>query len=422
MARHYLPCLPFWVTLGVLVACDPQGGDGPPDAGDPGTDWTPAGEIAECPHTFRPWTAVATEPVDQGERWIVTQVALGAETDISIVGPETQIPEFHDCQRLVGANGAYGTLAAVFGSTSLDSLNIVDRLGLTVADTTLAQAVAIIYSYDSTYTPLHLEREFNCLYMSGPVVYVRPIGADESECALGGQVARSEFADSLELRVLGDGDTDSFPPVARWDWDADSGYHTIGLGCGGYWCEIGPWNFSTSPVLQGTNLPSVDAKGWYDQQTLAVVRPWGLDPGPATGTIVPVPRLDTLSEGHFDAVARGESNPWTEVAAISLQNDDGTYTAKLGLVVTAADDYANAIFLCKGRASACGVPGGVGETDGDDHWWARIRNSSHDRYFSVIRRPHTGIEVPGTTRWRWQADDETIWIRCGLGCCEVQED
>jgi hypothetical protein len=41
--------------------------------------------------------------------------------------------------------------------------------------------------------------------------------------------------------------------------------------------------------------------------------------------------------------------------------------------------------------------------------------------FAAQRHPHPGFPIPGTLRWRWLADDETIWVRCDDGCCQVQQ-
>jgi hypothetical protein len=33
-----------------------------------------------------------------------------------------------------------------------------------------------------------------------------------------------------------------------------------------------------------------------------------------------------------------------------------------------------------------------------------------------------GIATPGTTRWRWMANDEGGWFRCLYGCCELTDE
>jgi hypothetical protein len=41
-------------------------------------------------------------------------------------------------------------------------------------------------------------------------------------------------------------------------------------------------------------------------------------------------------------------------------------------------------------------------------------------YRCVTRRTHAGVDPPAAVRWRWKMDDETLWERCGTGCCEVE--
>jgi len=59
-------------------------------------------------------------------------------------------------------------------------------------------------------------------------------------------------------------------------------------------------------------------------------------------------------------------------------------------------------------------------------WYAKVERRGVRRpvYRRVIRRTHTEIAdlLVGTVRWRWQADDETIWAFCPEGCCEILQD
>ena len=41
------------------------------------------------------------------------------------------------------------------------------------------------------------------------------------------------------------------------------------------------------------------------------------------------------------------------------------------------------------------------------------------KYFCVAKREHPAMVIPGIVRWRWKVKDETIWVSCQRGCCEV---
>jgi hypothetical protein len=58
-------------------------------------------------------------------------------------------------------------------------------------------------------------------------------------------------------------------------------------------------------------------------------------------------------------------------------------------------------------------------------WYARIKSASGAslKYFCVKYRPLPGnVQPPGVVRWRWKIKDETIWVSCPNGCCEVDPD
>ena len=59
-------------------------------------------------------------------------------------------------------------------------------------------------------------------------------------------------------------------------------------------------------------------------------------------------------------------------------------------------------------------------------WFAKIRpaDATKEEVHCVLRRDHSclrakGVTIPGTARWRWVAKDETSWVRCMFGCCQV---
>jgi hypothetical protein len=96
--------------------------------------------------------------------------------------------------------------------------------------------------------------------------------------------------------------------------------------------------------------------------------------------------------------------------------------------------------MCRGGQTACAVPVAdiitpcdervsfSGYAVDEDEWWVRITGldaagAPVAKYKCATRYLFTGetmpSHVPGTVRWRWLANDEGGWMRCGHGCCEV---
>ena len=359
-------------------------------------------------------------------------------TTIPLAGPISNVPEFHDCQELIKDNG-YLSLYAIFASFRLDLLaDSLDTLKYTI--TKRAFPAAEIYSSDThEYGPLAIKPYFNCLYFYRDGSQWRanmvPIGKDEKDC---GKPLVNPATAGTELKVLPvspKSNDDAYPPVARWDWDPAHGEQYIGIKCGVAWCEVGSQQFapasaltagpSFDPITGFTTTTGTDQvyaiKGWYDEQQLAVpAAAGGVQPGAVHGVIIPNPVLGQLNQAtDFHPTS---SKPWVHVATANVT---GPYSSKLHL-----RNGDNKIYLCYGTAIECHVPGPVPTCppSADGKWWAKIESpywlwpfwlSHKATYRCVTQRPHPSVKIPGTVRWRWTVDDETGWIRCTNGCCQV---
>lgn len=233
--------------------------------------------------------------------------------------------------------------------------------------------------------------------------------------------------------------------MARWEWHrrGDGGQY-IGLSCGRQWCAVGPNGFTLSPgwtpkaAASAAEQAVIAVRGWHDEQLLAIPDPAG---GPATvsairGTIFPAPDLNNLTEASFST--------WQTVAYVALSDSHPKYTA-MNLVQTPGAvpgspldlDRLNVIQMCKGPAATCGAAPEAAYTCKypDAHplrWgWARIRRAgtpdapSSYKYYCVARWDHpygmsaSAPAIVPAARWRWLANDETVWTKCSAGCCEV---
>ncbi len=364
----------------------------------------------------------------------------GRIEQLPLVDPITDIPEFHDCQQFIKADGSYDTRYAIFAIAKLDSLEL-----MWTADSALAPqgqrvglTAGVIYSWGGTYANLGIQPEFNCLVMwreqGSWKASMVPIGAS-TQCpdqffgpSWPGETALVVHQSSAGASYSGN----DYPPVARWDWDSTNSVQTISIKCVPSWCDIGPTGFvSPPPQVSSATFPrhdaisgivtlpqvlprTVEVKGWYDVQRLAVSVSGGpLTPSSVIGTLMPHYQLGALNSAA-DFHTKG---PWVPVAYANLT---AHYQSRLEF-----DAGMNRISTCLGdKTTFCAIPPGAtipaSCPTGGVSWWMKIESSSGTRYSCAIQRTHLGLQIAATARWRWDANDETVWFRCTQGCCEVQ--
>ena len=398
--------------------------------------------LPECPTE---WDSVAFSGQHGPEVTIVVP-----DDGFPVARAITDVPEFHDCQRLVMGDGkTYGPLVAVFAAYDLE--RIEKRLSLhsvRPAHDTVALAGALILNLGARYPALGIEERFSCLYLWRRAAQwhakILSVGNDHEKCLQPYQPTEAEVGELRVRRYVlpGVGNPAQYPPVARWDWDDSTKQQYIGLKCGTGWCEIGARTFAPSPPNK-VGLPPGSAavlvrsvKGWYDEQHLAVpaANGSGMVPSGITGTIFPDSSIGDRSENDY-------RNTWLPVAYIALSAHSQPYKDKLNLDAVAADEpleAMNRLEYCLGSLDDCEVPpppppnelSKMCPTDmsSDSLWWARIHpaNGGPAMYRCVTRRGHPelmpdhDIDIPSTVRWRWLAEDETIWKECLEGCCQVE--
>ena len=307
------------------------------------------------------------------------------------------------------------------------------------------------------YPQLFIRAGFNCLYLypaataSGFEARIVPVGHDDTRC-LNELDASSDVGYRLAVarNVYPPG---TVPPVARWDWDKARHQELIGIACGSAWCTIAKPGFVPNAAYSTTAAtPSaavLAVKGWYDEQRLAHPKRGSPAPdvGSVIGTIVPEPDLGKHqgTPDHSDFTGR-----WVLVAKASLNDPSAVYRKKLNLDKSApGSDQSNRVSLCFGTLESCpgvtlavaksckgedytSTPGGVmpsvkpqSKDPTAGRWWSRVESAQgfDTQYYCVVRRGHENVpnlHIPGIVRWRWAIDDETMWIRCLEGCCEVE--
>ncbi len=349
---------------------------------------------------------------------------------LAMPGTLTQIPEFHDCQRLLSANGSeYGPEAGVYADSAVADLLDTAKLLENGSDSLKAVGVATIVS-DGEYNKLWIERGINCLYLytknQKPRAFMMSV-PDGQDCAkrVAVQTANPLFVDEEpETTPFTKAD---FSPAARWDWDnrANNKFQFIGLPCGIAYCLYGhPGAISSFRHDRLGMSPKARRvwrmRPWYDEQILGVIPTGGtnLVPSGVFGTVFPHPDLNDRNDLTYE-----NADPAYLLAAeIKLQATIPQYQSKFGLEATT--DSTNKVYLCKGPSQRC-IPQSetvptcpAGTTD---FWYAKIVSASGSltKYRCVVRHLHPNFPIPGNARWWWDPRDEGIWVRCPQGCCQV---
>lgn len=397
-------------------------------------------QMPECPHD---WT-------DANRRG----ATLGAN---AIAGPLTDVPEFHDCQRLIVSSSPesplrYGPLAAVFVRYKLDS-SYADTAP--ASEQTLEKGLAVgEVLAESSYVPLSIRPGFNCLFLRlkspAPGVVVGANPAFEAWMVYVGQssdaACRAPFATlspygPRQVPVTyvaapsgGSFTADSVPPVARWEWDERNRQQVIIVKCPPRgWCEIhapGAFNGTQPPKLapssSGIQGRVARIKGWYDEQYLAELGAANgpLRPGAVRGTVFPDPDLANYQMTTY------QGTRWLPVARVLLDHESKAYESKLNFGAATVKKQLNEVSLCRGDwKGKCGLDAAPSSTqppcstsaDGST-WYAMVRSTgSAIQYYCVTYRK-IAVDVGtlgGYVRWRWKPKDETLWVWCPLGCCEV---
>ncbi|MEO8878866.1 MAG: hypothetical protein ABI446_00555 [Gemmatimonadaceae bacterium] len=413
--------------------------------------------------------------------WSLFFSNYSGDSVLSLAGRQIDVPEYNDCQRLlVNKSGGldpqytalkFGSVGAIFARAKLDNVyrkelpigNAVGRpfyaaLVHPNPATTRVTAIGFVWT-PGNYPPLGMRGEFACIVLQweGPVDPFKPRNYHAWMVGVGPKQtcntpldlpASSAFylgAQELPTQKIGN-ELDSIPPVARWDWDAHRGEQYIGIACPSGWCELygedpfKPHGHSSSPNYQVSNALNilgqaghvVRQKGWYDEEYLASTKSTGgtlpeLDGTGAIGTVFPVPELKWRDMSNYPP------GVFVPVAWISISSLSPGYSAKYGFKLNTAPPKRpdlNALFLClddgKGKCKvklkkAC-LP--THDHQNGPQFYARLGRGPNDPDGTDFCVDFIGTNPeappPGTVRWRWLDDDQTIWVSCPAGCCQIK--
>jgi hypothetical protein len=224
--------------------------------------------------------------------------------------------------------------------------------------------------------------------------------------------------DSTALKVFSKRQADRLQAVALFEEDLTSGEMLLGVRCGERrWCVIAPTSLSAVTLRPTTcrnesGLETCRNRGWADQQQLAKKKSSSpdLELSPSSGTIYPVRGLGNTTDDDFTV--------WKKVATIRIADADYVKTSDLTFYMGGDKARAEVWLLLENPT----------EPDPEKKSfkaWIKSFDANgvlrHQPIISIKRKHHaiTGL-VPGMARWKWSTNDEGIWVRCGVGCCEVE--
>lgn len=322
-----------------------------------------------------------------------------------------RIGGLHDVQKLPSAVGStsYGPELRVYACPNRRTTQDFQG-GVVVAFVHLLSPTASM----PTYANLGLGNAvpgFFCLWVgirtgqwSGAMTRVTSI--DDPTCP-------APVYDLLVRRTSPSSDPDDYPPGVRI-LDSDDQLPLLGVPCesqGGAWCEVGndtgryerPENAGVSARAQ--------VKGWHDEQTVAYTG--GNAGGPlhrgARAWVIPEAGIDTLDGDEYR-----KADPATggiigvRVATVRFRSAPG-------------EKYSNVWGLRAGKNGMWIRRAQVGGVDTIQVQFARgdSRPDPGAPWFYAKHQQHKKDLVPANARWLWESADETIWLACDQGCCEV---
>jgi len=394
----------------------------------------------ECPHDY---------PTDDPN----------SKNHFLIPGVITNVPEYHDCQRFLVKNGngglKYDSLEAIFVRYELDTVYRTYRprpdsgkLGAVPVASEFypngLEVVGQVLSYGD-YAPLGIKTGSDCLVLHWKtdgnetkyeawMVSVSDVG-DRCKTDEPGRLLHDANRVKLDVTLIPT--VGVVPPVSRWDWDPRDSLQYIGIACPTGWCEIhAPGKFQSSPVYGESHDPIT--KGSYDEQYLATFVSGAVAHDDTTfGTVYPDPRLAQQTMDTYKS--------WQPVAWVALRTASHAYRDKLnfepasppsvplsGLARRDNSALLNEVELCfvptgKSGCEFVGAHFPKNCTTDDTNigtWYARETPPAGVPRPPTITctefRSYPGPQAPAVVRWRWQKDDETMWISCPVGCCEVK--
>lgn len=213
-----------------------------------------------------------------------------------------------------------------------------------------------------------------------------------------------------------DGQTSGGYPEAVRIVDDEGSLPLLGVPCDDQWCEIGATVGAYQPPGHGppaNNAPE-NVKGWHDEQRVAYANSQGVLHRGERASIIPEPDIAKPAQGAYETPhPSGNGIIGMKVATVWFHGApaaDSKYADPWGIGSARTNLWLRRVTI-QGTPilQAQFTPANIANPKG--------------KWFYVKPTKHEGVDdIPSTARWLWDSADETIWLACEQGCCEVTMD
>ena len=328
----------------------------------------------------------------------------------------SNIPEFHDEQRLAGDDATtLGPYTGIFTTPFADRFRLAWQFQEHSPAGVLAGYIVVLQEpgeiLPQTYKDLNLHFGMNCIFLITTGISANPLQAKVVQ-PTGGACRdpvgnRNDVATTLDVRMSNPVPNGWMLGAARFEEDTQ-GRTVFGLPCGQRWCRIGRPGFAELTTsfcnwgFETCNRKEQLVPGWYDEQ-----------------------QWDEYQGGHW--VKRN-----LRVAIVPRININDHSAASFAARKYMADLYLREAPSPNSRLFLKGVRRGknkvelerIVDANGQIVWQYIITPEPNTggvvpQPFVVIHGPHHHWDapIPGSARFRYTMLDPGIWGPCGQACC-----
>jgi hypothetical protein len=271
----------------------------------------------------------------------------------------------------------------------------------------------LYYSGDVKDLPQGMQYEHTCIYLKRGKYWPLDRDKDVGTSAAVNNACDLEAKDVKQLslhvaREQDDGsDAANYPATVRIDTDDNDRTRLhIGVKCGNAWCDIKKDKKDPSG-LSHPGKKKGKVKGHFDVQYLAGESGITgiISPTDTRGSILPAEYLETT---NFDCTNCGNGD-WKPAAEVKVENVDDKYRTRYNFTEPTTTESWNKVEMRH-------------ETN-DDTWAARVTATTGVvQYLNVRYTPNlNGQDRRYGARWRWRDKDESMWVSCSAGCCDISD-
>jgi hypothetical protein len=339
-------------------------------------------------------------------RTLGEKLATNCVIDLDLANDAAMIAGYHDVQKLPRSIGAtaYGPEVHVYACPVKRS----------ESDFQAGTVVAIVQLLDGsngleTYRNLGLEAPgpgFYCLHVANPTgqwsAAMTRIGDADTKCP-------SPTYSLLVSRTEVLPGPDEYPDAAVRIVDFDDKLPVLGVPCVAQWCEIGAAS-ATYEAPGGAGMGAQErVKGWQDEQAVGDKEGGGALKRGARARIIPQPGISNFTSAMYRTAHPNGGIMGVKVATVLF-------------VGAPVDKYRDTWGLLPGRTNVWMRRAQSAGVDTVQVQFTRsARPDPNGTWFLVKHAIHNKAPVPSTARWLWDPNDETIWLGCEQGCCEVTD-